>query len=104
MFYRRRMVAGGAPLAAAAVLVAFSTPFTLGGNVMPVVMLMAAGVMPDAAVAALAAAGLAAMVGGWMLKVTIVTRAAHNQGFSIEHSPARGSGESGPGTKPGWRK
>ena len=104
MFYRRRMVAGGAPVAAAAVLVAFSAPFTLGGNVMPVVMLMAAGMMPDVAVAALAAAGLSAMVGGWMLKVTIVTRAAHNQGFSIEHSPARGSGESGPGFKPGWRK
>ena len=103
MFYRRRMVAGGAPVEAAAVLVAFSAPFTLGGNVMPVVMLMAAGMMPDIAVAALAAAGLTAMVGGWMLKVTIVTKAAHNQGFAIEHSPARGSGESGPGFKPGWR-
>ena len=103
MFYRRRMVAGGAPVEAAAVLVAFSAPFTLGGNVIPVVMLVAAGMMPDIAVAALAAAGLTAMMGGWMLKVTIVTKAAHNQGFSIEHSPARGSGKSGPGFKPGWR-
>ena len=104
MFYRRRMVAGGAPVVAAAVLVAFSAPFTLGGNIMPVIMLVAAGIMPDIAVAALAAAGLTAMLGGWALKITIVTRAAHNQGFSIDHSPARGSGESGPGFTPGWRE
>lgn len=104
MFYRRRMVAGGAPVQAAAVLVGFSAPFTLGGNVMPVMMLMAAGIMPDIAVAALAAAGLTAMAGGWALKIIIVTKAAHNQGFSIEHSPARGSGEPGPGFKPGWRE
>ncbi|MDO8608348.1 MAG: phenylacetyl CoA [Phaeospirillum sp.] len=104
MFYRRRMAAGGAPVAAAAVLIGFSAPFTLGGNVMPVMMLMAAGVMPDIAMAALAAAGLTAMVGGWALKITIVTKAAHNQGFAIEHAPARGSGLSGPGFKPGWRE
>ena len=102
MFYRRRMVAGGAPVQAAAVLVAFSAPFTLGGNVMPVVMLMAAGIMPAVAAAALAAAGLTAMLGGWALKITIVTKAAHNQGFSIEHAPARGAGTAGPGFKPGW--
>ena len=101
MFYRRRMVAGGAPVAAAAVLVAFSAPFTLGGNIMPVVMLMGAGILPDLAVAA---AGLAALAGGWMLKVTIVTRAAQNQGFAIDHSPARGAGPSGPGFKPGWKE
>lgn len=104
MFYRRKMMDGGAPVAAAAVLVAFSGPFTLGGNVMPIVMMIGAGLQPDIAVAALAAAGLAAMVGGWALKITIVTKAAHNQGFSIEHSPARGAGLSGPGFKPGWRE
>lgn len=105
MVYRRRMVDGGeAPALAQAVLVAFSTPFTLGGNIIPVVLIVAAGVQPDLAGAAMAAAGLAAAVGGWALKVTIVTKAAHNQGFAIAHSPARGSGESGPGFKPGWRE
>ncbi|OAN46759.1 phenylacetyl CoA [Paramagnetospirillum marisnigri] len=104
MFYRRKMVDGGAPVAAAAVLIAFSGPFTLGGNVMPIVMMIGAGLQPDIAVAALPAAGLAAMIGGWAMKITIVTKAAHNQGFSIEHAPARGSGEPGPGFKPGWRK
>ncbi|RAU20966.1 phenylacetyl CoA [Paramagnetospirillum kuznetsovii] len=104
MFYRRRMVDGGAPVAAAAVLIAFSGPFTIGGNVMPIVFLVLAGLQPDMAVAALAAAGLIAMLGGWALKITIVTKAAHNQGFAIDHSPARGSGESGVGFKPGWRE
>lgn len=104
MLYRRRMVDGGAPVAAAAVLVAFSGPFTLGGHVMPVMMLIAAGLQPDIAGAALAAAGLTAMAGGWALKITIVTKAAQNQGFAINHSPARGSGESGAGFKPGWRE
>ncbi|CAA7625701.1 Phenylacetyl CoA [Candidatus Terasakiella magnetica] len=102
MTYRRRMVAGEAPVEAAAVLVAFSAPFTLGGNIIPVVMVIGAGLEPSIAVAALAAAGLAAMAGGWMLKVTIVTKAAQNQGFAIKHSPARGAGEPGPGIKPGW--
>jgi phenylacetyl-CoA:acceptor oxidoreductase subunit 2 len=104
MFYRRKMEAGGAPVAAAAVLVGFSAPFTLGGNIMPVVMLMGAGLEPSIQVAALAAAGLAATAGGWAMKVVIVTKAAHNQGFSINHSPARGGGEAGPGFKPGWRE
>ena len=104
MFYRRRMVAGGAPVQAAAVLVGFSAPFTLGGNVMPVMLLVVAGLLPDVATAALAAAGLTAMIGGWALKITIVTKAAHNQGFAIVHSPARGGGEPGPGFKPGWRE
>jgi len=103
MTYRRRMAGGEAPVAAAAVLVAFSTPFTLGGNVIPVIFVMVSGVMPDIAVAAQAAAGLAAVIGGWALKITIVTKAAHNQGFSIDHSPARGSGDAGPGFKPGWK-
>lgn len=104
MLYRRRMVAGGAPIQAAAVLIAFSGPFTIGGNVAPLVMLVAAGIQPDIAVAALAAAGLFAMAGGWALKICIVTKAAFNQGFAIEHAPARGSGTSGPGFKPGWRE
>jgi len=104
MLYRRRMMAGEAPVAAAAVLMAFSGPFTIGGNVMPIVFLIMAGLSPDIAGAALAAAGLIAMAGGWALKITIVTKAAHNQGFAIPHAPARGAGTSGPGIKPGWRE
>lgn len=104
MAYRRRMVGGEAPVEAAAVLIRFSMPFTLGGNIIPIAFLVAAGVQPDIRAAALAAAGLAAMAGGWALKVCIVTKAAQNQGFAINHSPARGSGEPGPGFKPGWRE
>ncbi len=104
MFYRRRMVGGEAPVEAAAVLIRFSMPFTLGGNIIPIAFLVMAGIQPDIRAAALAAAGLAAMAGGWAMKIVIVTKAAHNQGFAINHSPARGGGESGPGFKPGWRE
>lgn len=104
MFYRRRMVGGEAPVEAAAMLIRFSMPFTLGGNVIPIAFLVLAGISPDIRAAALAAAGLAAMAGGWAMKIVIVTKAAHNQGFAINHSPARGGGESGPGFKPGWRE
>ncbi len=80
MSYRRRMTGGEAPIEAAAELLAFSTPFALGGNVMPMVLAMAVGVMPEMGSAALAAAGLAAVGGGWALKVIIVTKAAHGGG------------------------
>ena len=104
MFYRRRMVEGEAPVEAAAVLIRFSMPFTLGGNIIPIAFLVIAGIQPDIRAAALAAAGLAAMAGGWAMKIVIVTKAAQNQGFAINHSPARGGGTSGPGFKPGWRE
>ena len=104
MFYRRRMVEGEAPVEAAAVLIRISMPFTLGGNIIPIAFLVIAGIQPDIRAAALAAAGLAAMAGGWAMKIVIVTKAAQNQGFAINHSPARGGGTSGPGFKPGWRE
>ncbi|MBI3444759.1 MAG: dimethyl sulfoxide reductase anchor subunit [Magnetospirillum sp.] len=104
MTYRRRMVGGEAPVEAAAVLIRFSMPFTLSGNVIPLALLVGAGLLPEIHSAALAAAGLAVVAGGWALKITIVTKAAQNQGFAINHSPARGAGESGPGFKPGWRE
>jgi phenylacetyl-CoA:acceptor oxidoreductase subunit 2 len=31
-----------------------------------------------------------------------VTRAGFNQGFSLSHTPVRGSGVAGPAVKPGW--
>jgi len=42
---------------------------------------------------------------GWFIciKIVLVTKAAYDQGFAVEHMPARGAGASGPGVKPGWR-
>lgn len=77
MAYRRRLTGESVPAATAAVLLAFSTPFTLGGNVAPLVLTMVAGTIPALASAALAAAGLAVAVGGWALRLVILTRAGY---------------------------
>jgi phenylacetyl-CoA:acceptor oxidoreductase subunit 2 len=42
----------------------------------------------DARAAPLAA--LATIAAGWWLKLTLVTRAAFNQGFALPHVPVRG--------------
>jgi len=75
MAYRRRLTGETAPVETAKVLVAFSTPFALGGNVVPLVLAMVAGTVPALASSALAAAGLAVTVGGWALRLVILTRA-----------------------------
>ncbi|MGE5506542.1 MAG: phenylacetyl CoA [Actinomycetota bacterium] len=102
MIYRRRMSTGAAPAEAAQVLVAFSMPFQLAGGIIPVGLVLLAGLMPDLAAPAAAAAGLAAAASGWWLKATIVTKAAFNQGYAIPHAPTRGAGRPGPGAAPGW--
>lgn len=79
MAYRRRLTGDNVPAATAVVLLAFSTPYTLGGNVVPLVLSMVAGMMPELAVSALAAAGLAVVAGGWALRLVILTRAGCTQ-------------------------
>jgi phenylacetyl-CoA:acceptor oxidoreductase subunit 2 len=76
MTYRRRIMAASPPVNVARVLETFSTPFALGGNVAPVLMMMiAAGGQAELAAAGMPAAGLAALAGGWALKVMLITRA-----------------------------
>ncbi|CCG39973.1 Phenylacetyl CoA [Magnetospirillum molischianum DSM 120] len=77
MAYRRRLTGESAPVATASVLLAFSTPFALGGNVVPLVLTMVAGVVPALASSALAAAGLAVVIGGWALRLVILMRATY---------------------------
>ena len=42
------------------------------------------------------------VIAGWLIKFIIVTRAGFFQGYAMIHTPARGAGTPGPGTKPGW--
>jgi len=77
MAYRRRLTGETVPAATAVVLLAFSTPFTLGGNVIPLALSIVAGMMPSLASSALAAAGLAVVAGGWALRLVILTRATY---------------------------
>lgn len=55
------------------------------GTVLPVALLLFSTVAPEAAWLA----GLLAAATGWRLKFALVTRASHNQGFSLPHLPIR---------------
>ena len=68
-----------------------------------ILWVIALGLLVTSAAAVLfAIAGLLAFATGWLLKFTIITRAAYNQGFALNHTPVRGSGYAGPAVKPGW--
>jgi len=55
------------------------------GTVLPIALLLFSTVAPEA----LWLAGLMAAATGWRVKFTLVTRAAHNQGFTLPHLPIR---------------
>lgn len=100
-WYRRGLV-GNAPQAALAVLGRSEPTVALIGAAAPLALALAALALPEQRFVLGAVAGVFAAMGGWFIKFVIVTRAAYNQGFAIAHSPARGGGLPGPGTKPGW--
>jgi phenylacetyl-CoA:acceptor oxidoreductase subunit 2 len=74
------------------------------GLVLPALAIVAGFILDLAALPAFALGGFCAFAAGWLLKFTLVTRAGYNQGFAIEHVPARGSGAVGRGVKPGWSR
>lgn len=102
--YLKALEEKGAPKKALDVLRSFGARFEMIGQLMPE-MLIVAGIFYDSALPWLAVlAGAVAAVSGWLLKFTIVARAAYNQGFALPVLPVRGQGEAKPGVKPGWTK
>jgi len=101
--YLAGMVADGAPDGAVQVLSGFASRFVLMSHVVPalLVVLALAG-LPGRAVLVFAA-GLMVVAGGWMLKYTLVRRAAFTQGLALLRLPVRGAGPSGPAARPGWK-
>ena len=83
--------------------------FELGGHALPAALIVlslatpSSLAIPPAAAILMALGGFFAFAGGWLFKIVLVTKAAYDQGFAVEHMPARGAGASGPGVKPGWR-
>ena len=73
------------------------------GAVAPSLLILAGIFMPSFSPGLFALAGLVALATGWLFKFILVTGASLNQGFAIEHTPARGDGPPGAGVKPGWR-
>ncbi len=103
----RRFLAGltqsGAPVAALRVLDAFGPRFQIIGHGLPAVVLVAALIgLPGRSMTAMLA-GLLVVASGWVLKYTLVRRAAYTQGLAVDHLPVRGRGPSGPAAKPGWK-
>jgi phenylacetyl-CoA:acceptor oxidoreductase 26-kDa subunit len=102
--YRRRLAEGRAPTRSLVALQAIQVPFITIGVIAPLLLLVVALVWPGVSSALAAVAGLLATAAGWLIKRTIVTRAAFNQGFALPHLPLRGVGASasGPAARPGW--
>lgn len=98
----RSALQDNAPLAALDVLKRTEPMILVVGTVLPLVSVLSATLIPSLYTMLVATGGIFAAFAGWHLKWIIVTRAAYNQGFALAHSPARGGGQPGPGTKPGW--
>jgi phenylacetyl-CoA:acceptor oxidoreductase 26-kDa subunit len=101
--YLAGLVADGAPDGALRVLTGFASRFVILGHVVPVLLVvLALAGMPGRA-ALVFAAGFMVAAAGWMLKYTLVRRAAFTQGLALLHLPVRGGGPAGPAVKPGWK-
>lgn len=94
----------GAPKKTLEVLERFGGPFATYGQSLPEMLIVAALFLASELAWLLPLAGAAAAFSGWVLKFTIVARAAYNQGFALPVLPVRGQGQTMPGVKPGWTK
>ena len=94
----------GAPAGTFAAFDKIALAFELGGHVLPAALIVLALLIPPVTTFFVTLGGLFAFAGGWLFKLVLVTQAAYNQGFAVNHMPARGAGISGPGVKPGWRQ
>ncbi len=79
-----------APEETKAVLTGVRKMFLFSGHVLPVSLIIIAYVWPGVANVLLALAGIAATLGGWLLKVVLVTRAAYIPKTTIPNLPVRG--------------
>jgi len=101
--YFGALQADGAPDGTLKALGAMAPRLLLVGHALPAVAAIAAlAGMPGRAGLAFAA-GTLTVGGGWLLKYTLVRRAAYTQGLAVQRIPVRGQGAAGPAAKPGWK-
>lgn len=100
----RRAVNGSAPVMTIEVVESCRLPFNFFGSLLPALLLLSIGFLGPTTILPGLAAGICLVLSGWSLKFVLVNVAACNQGFALAHSPARGAGTPGPGTRPGWRR
>jgi len=95
----------GAPLGSLRVLRGLDGRFMSVGHALPALLLLTSFAPLPGAPWLLVVAGMLAVGAGWLLKYTLVRRAAYNQGFALPHQPVRGQvarqGTALP-VRPGW--
>jgi len=97
----RHALSQGAPKGTLKSLRQFSPWMAILAHTVPALLILLSYLSPEYAEPTLGLAAFLIMLGGWMMKFTIITRASYNQGFSIDRAPDIGGG-AGAGAKPGW--
>lgn len=100
----REAMKRGAPMETLAVLITMSIPFIVVGHVLPLLLIGSGYLFAEISSFVTVCAGTLVWVTGWAVKYWLITKAAYNQGYAINHAPERGSGGGGPGGQPGWGK
>ena len=81
--YRQRLAAGNAPAAVLKALDRVNRPQAILGNALPLLLLAAVMVWPHLLQPLALLACILATASGWMMKFTLVTRAARVQGYAL---------------------
>jgi phenylacetyl-CoA:acceptor oxidoreductase subunit 2 len=101
-YYFVNLRKNGAPARALEILNTWRSWFLALGFVAPAALIALGFVLTGIAEVLFGVAGVMVFVAGWTLKFIMITRAAYNQGFALNHTPVRGSGLPGGAVKPGW--
>jgi phenylacetyl-CoA:acceptor oxidoreductase subunit 2 len=88
--YLSRLKRSDIPESTVTALTIISPGFLTVGHAVPIVCLVLSFVAPGMALPLTAIAGVTATLGGWFLKVNLVTKAAYIPKFTIPRAPARG--------------
>jgi phenylacetyl-CoA:acceptor oxidoreductase subunit 2 len=83
LLYRSRVRSAKAPAATLSCLAQIHLFHVLAGHFFPALLVTVALLMPQVATASASAAGLLALLAGWHLKFTLITRAAQVQGYRL---------------------
>jgi phenylacetyl-CoA:acceptor oxidoreductase subunit 2 len=101
--HQKHMIMNGMPKGALKAFRTYNPVIFLGGNLAPTALLGLGYVLPyPAGLYVVILGAVLALLGGWLMKYVLITKAAFNQGFQLPHVPVRGQGKPGPSVKPGW--
>ena len=81
--YRQQLTASKAPKQTLSVLSSIHAFTFWGGNIVPVILVCAALMIPGISVVLVSIASIIAVLSGWHMKFIIITRAAQQQGYSL---------------------